>query len=405
MWQETIVLESHTHKDDGKVDRRLSYFYCAACMSVEWACTLEAALAKIRTERPDFAKKAARAQGFKDAMNKVQELYPVLTSHRAKRTLTRNFFSELFSDVMHCILRKAQVLRLREEVHEEYRIIIDRLAATTDKDEAQRLVDELDKLEAKIDQHTLPLAFREQSERIVAAAGPVSRLPAGPAADEEAIILKQFEFQMAADYSDCWIPLRLKDGKLSGGFNAFYICLSDGGKCSTIILSRKWDMMDPANPLCFGQRWYCRSCGARYRPAFGQLVEIIAPRTGVATAGRSEGGVDHFYALAPCPDTDDRDLKAQVVEHYHQTAETPEQLFDQLPEVAPQVCSLIRKVKTGPWRTGGEMKDERDNGDGCFKIVDVTTLQALPMWSWKQIYNFFGIEPPAPPGKKKKGSQ
>ena len=293
----------------------------------------------------------------------------------------------------------------------EFQVIIDRLANTTSKDEAAELCRELDKLESAIDQHTLPLAFRQQSERI---AGPVSRLPAGPAAtaDEEAIVLKQFEFQMAADCSDCWIPLRLKDGKLTGGFNSFYICLANtpnapGTKCSTIIISKKWDMMDPANPICFGQRWYCRSCGARYRPAFGQLVEIIAPRSGDATAGRTEGrdDYDHFYALAPCPDTDDRDLKAMVVEHYHQTAESPQQLFEQLPEVSPRESSLIRKVKTGPWRDGGEMKDERDNGDGCFKIVDLHYLEKLPLWSWKQIYNFFGIEPPAPPGKKKKGSQ
>ena len=100
MWQETIVLESHTHKDDGKVDRRLSYFYCASCMSVEWACTMEAALVKIRTERPDYAKKAARAKGFKDAMDQVQELYPTISSHREKRVLTPNFLSELFSKVL-----------------------------------------------------------------------------------------------------------------------------------------------------------------------------------------------------------------------------------------------------------------------------------------------------------------
>ena len=115
MWQETIVLESHTHKDDGKVDRRLSYFYCAACMSVEWACTMEAALVKIRTERPDYAKKAARAKGFKDAMENIQEVYPLLTTQKEKRNMTRNFFSVLFSDVLYCVLRKAQVLKKRQE--------------------------------------------------------------------------------------------------------------------------------------------------------------------------------------------------------------------------------------------------------------------------------------------------
>jgi hypothetical protein len=127
-------------------------------------------------------------------------------------------------------------------------------------------------------------------------------------------------------------------------------------------------------------------CGARYSPNFGQLCEIVAPQ--------HEGG-GRFYAMAPCPDADDKDLKAMIVEHYHATAETPQQLYDELPEVKPSVNKIIRKAVRGDMWKGGGAED-------VFKFTPegMAELDELPEWSWKQIYNFFGIEPPAKPESK-----
>ena len=162
------------------------------------------------------------------------------------------------------------------------------------------------------------------------------------------------EMRAAADYADEWFQL--------GGIalRVYYVCMAGPARdpCCTLILSKQWDTLHDDH-MAPGQRWYC-SCGARYRPKFGVVCEIVI------------GPNDVRHCRAECPDDDYKDVKFMAIEEqFGQRDMSPQDLFDAIPEVQPtNRGGFLRKIPTNP---------------GHYRI-DQSNFKGLgPMWQWDKL--------------------
>ena len=136
---------------------------------------------------------------------------------------------------------------------------------------------------------------------------------------EEAIKKRRASAGHVADYTDEWYLLPEK----KAGFRTFYLCGRERGteRCHTLTVSSRWHRLYQ-DPFASGQRWHCPACLAKYEPANGVMVEVLSRRGA-------------YYIKAPFPPDDIIDLKAMAVEKYHAGAQTPEELWNVLPEAHP----------------------------------------------------------------------
>ena len=165
-------------------------------------------------------------------------------------------------------------------------------------------------------------------------------------------------FIQAVDYNDTWFLEKETE------FNVYYICQrkydAEGkDRCNAAIQSLAWDRMI-ADPIANKQRWYCNVCGARYKTAYGVLVELIVK-------GNTK---EALYCKADLPPEDMKDLKAMCVQSKLRHANTPQELLAALPTLSPQDRgTFFTETKPGVFTFTTEVCD------------------SLPKMEWYQLYN------------------
>jgi hypothetical protein len=189
---------------------------------------------------------------------------------------------------------------------------------------------------------------------------------------------EQVAYCRAADYSDIWFE---KGGTNGTRFSKYFVCRSGGSgeKCNTLTPNKDWKMMH-ADPLAEKQRWYCLTCGCRYKTTFGVVCELK-----LANAPKP------VYCFAEFPEQAMLDAKFSMVEEgfANRGIQPAQELFDAIPKLKPLNDSQILVA----------------NLPGRFKFVGVK-IEDLPVLEWFQLFNLCGVPLPVKPKKnRKRGSK
>ena len=167
------------------------------------------------------------------------------------------------------------------------------------------------------------------------------------------------EMRRAADYNDRWFASE------QGVYNVYYVCRAGGNTpCNTVIQSKAWTRMKD-NPLASGQRWYCH-CKARYRVAWGTLVEIF--RDGVAC-----------YCLASLPSPNMQDIKGMMIEQRFKDVKTAKELYEAIPSIEPLAANAFTPIVGRP---------------GMWRLEAMEEMDKRPRFEWNQLYNLPKTEEP-----------
>jgi hypothetical protein len=164
------------------------------------------------------------------------------------------------------------------------------------------------------------------------------------------------DHHLASAYDDTFV-------QFAGGHMRYYFICKAGAtnwKCLSLLASKEWTQLFPDTAWCSGQRWYCRTCAARYRAGFGVIVEV------------RKGG--HFYYMqAECPPDGVIDVRAMM--HEEKYAKTKKlsaaELYALLPTTRPTPTSFVI-----------------EQGNGFMKFINEATLETLPEWKWETIFQF-----------------
>jgi hypothetical protein len=183
---------------------------------------------------------------------------------------------------------------------------------------------------------------------------------------------------LAAQYGDLWRKVLDAKGRRIAAFITYFVCLAghSWAPCGTVMGSTDWDRLHE-NPLQPEQRWYCNCCTAKFRTAFGIVIEILLPPSKSAPNGT------WLYMRSTVPDTDEEDIKAMRIEE-EMDPDSPEDLYNRLPNTTPSLeGGMFRRAEAR------EMDPRRmSHLTSTFKIIDVMNFATLPMFPWKQIYTF-----------------
>ena len=253
-------------------------------------------------------------------------------SARGLREISFATMTDLFVPLATFTIQKMKQMERIKSVSEEERLLAEQLLASTNPIEQAEL---LLKLEA-LDWSVPDLAFQTHGEE------------------------EQQKFIFASTYSDEWValPADLNTGVIRSAVRSWYICKSND--CRILICSNDWGRYNTNDPMATGQRWYCL-CGAKYKTAWGQVVEMM-----------HDG--DSLFFRATIPEHVFEDIRAMSYESTLKPA-TPMDLFHQVPTAKPSCPEdIMRKMdKKGHFRM----------------LIDPKTL---PLWSWHQIYTFAGAQ-------------
>jgi hypothetical protein len=275
-------------------------------------------------------------------------------SKKGKKEILRTDWLALWKPVMKCVQLKCEQMRARTGLTEEHTALIAKLKASSSVPDIEHMLQELTRLEDEIAEKMEPLAFK---------------VVGGVTQTRE----QQFRWQMAADYGDCWVETTNTDGSLLGGFCSYYICMSDNGKCRTLILSKVWTRRHE-DPLASQQRWKCVCCNTKYKTRMGMLIET-----------RLLGNPVPVYALADCCTGDEKDLKSLILQDkYAGQVLTPEDLYNIIPDCPPTEGPFLRKATRAEFCSWLPFQAE-----GVYKIQNMEALQKATRWDWNNVYHFF----------------
>jgi hypothetical protein len=315
---------------------------------VKWNLSEGETYARIKMESGGMEKSKERA-----AVRKEIFAFMVASKKRREEILRVDMLT-LWRPAMRAIALKSQQRKERGVLTDEHTELCTRLKSLTNLTEIEMILGKIDAIEEGIRVASLPLAFAKKAR------------------SEEEL----FRFQMAADYADAWCEIKASDGRLLGGFSAFYICQAGGvdSKCNTLMLSKSWTR-NHIDPLACKQGWKCVCCGAGYKTKMGMMVET-----------KIIGGELPLYALAPCSSGDDKDMHALILEDLMgDKVRTPEDLYEMIPEVLPSEGRFIRKAVPDDFWGGATGFVDR----GVYKILEMTSLRSMPQWDWEDVYHFF----------------
>ncbi|KAI4253179.1 MAG: hypothetical protein L6R35_007566 [Caloplaca aegaea] len=172
---------------------------------------------------------------------------------------------------------------------------------------------------------------------------------------------EQGRMQAAADYSDVWCETA------NTAFRCYYICRAGHADwpCNTAMASKKWDIFH-SDPMASKQRWYCKFCNSRYKTKFGVLVELKVHD-------------EVMYVLADLPPDDLKDAKWMQIERRFKAFDTPQALYDALPEIQPlDTTHFFKEIAEGVFRFDGQL------------------FEKIPKLEWYQLYNLTPKEAQVP---------
>ena len=342
--------------DSSDDDSWVRLYKCRECLSTELGISEAEAASKIARERPSWTRVERRAEKFAENFSRIREVNMCLSNREVKKITLRSI-AQVFEPLQAAVLKKLVMMKKRDVLVGQWREAADKLAAAKTTKELVEAIAKLDQLEDSAHTADRPIGFSSKQQ-------------------------DQWRWWNASTYADCWSEVR-SGGQVIGSFMSWFICRAGGDSpCGTLIPSRKWSTFQQ-DLLASKQRWYCVSCGARYKTKFGMLVQLQLVGEGM-TPG------EKYFALADVPD-DVMDIKAIDLEsRLGDLAQTPEEMMSMIPEVAPSPCELLRPIRAEElslgWR-GFTNMDVRDH-TGIFKIVGLQQLAAFPRWEWNQIYHF-----------------
>jgi hypothetical protein len=324
------------------------YYLCASCVMVrEQLPDLRSAQLYIIRASPGFAKKSLKQKAWQDAIANVQREFKMLQGSRTQiRAINHATMQSLFSPMADAIARKHKHMQFLSSDMEVHKHMMQRMQTCTDTKEAQRLLEELDKL---LD-HSPLLAFQGKN---------------------------QWEYQLASTYSDEYVS-----NTAAGTYmRFFFVCLGGGlaNPCMTIQKSKDWQT-NTGNPL-MPKGWRC-VCGTNYRTKYGVIVEIVAP------------GIDGIlYCRAPVPDEHINDMRA-IMHELEIKPTSPKGLYDAVPVCKPSSTRLIIQKEKDVW---GKPCDNQ------WTFSSLGDYNDLPEFEWDQVFNLSGYKlPPAPLTKRQK---
>jgi hypothetical protein len=180
----------------------------------------------------------------------------------------------------------------------------------------------------------------------------------------------QHTYILAASFSDVWTEIYNPDGSLLGRVASWYICGAKTGWDDTLQVSVPCLRMTPSkdwrrkldDPLTTGrQKYYCK-CYAGYNHNWGQVVEL-------SRWNRTKGVMERTYLRSDVPSWDLEDVRAAEMEERLKPVSARE-LFDKTKRLTPTATDVVK-----------EMPDQ------TFKLVDYDTWQAMPHFTWKEVFN------------------
>jgi hypothetical protein len=307
------------------------------------------AAAKIARTRPSWQRVEKRNKDFLENMANLKESAPML-SNKQRKNISYDIIGKVFNHLAHALHRRLQLVRERSVLVGRRRQILDELTTTKDSLRVVELIKELDTMEDDIHQTQKPVCFATKAT-----------------SDMEAR-----RYFCATTYMDSWIEVKQK-GVCVASFMTWFVCgakVGSAGFCGVITASKRWLLHKPEDPLASGQRWYCPSCRARYRPKFGLLVELFEFTSGTRS-----------YALAEL-DGDMMDVKGIDLEKkYGDTVNSPEEPYAALPDIMPVNVDVFRPLRDEEYDYGAEK-------GYSFKVLDYDRMLTLPKWSWNQLWRF-----------------
>ena len=148
------------------------------------------------------------------------------------------------------------------------------------------------------------------------------------------------------------------------------------------MASKMWPRLLNTEIDSTGQRWYCPRCVRRYRPGFGQIVEILTPDATV------------LYARAALPTKDIEVLRAMDLEEKFHDVKTPMELWEHIRSYEPASGNDIVRAATGDdlgWAVQTKPNAEKELVRKSMAVLTAKgtdALRDLPKFDWRQIINF-----------------
>ncbi len=298
-----------------------------------------------------MSQKKHRGESYKNSIVNARENVEMRDASSTQiRKFARCHIVALFEPLGEYIIRKSKAMQAVYRDVEEHALLVKMLAKSKTFSEEQDILSRMEQLE-KDDKY---LAFASK--------------------------IDQHSWIMASSFSDSWTEIRGRDGQVQGGICSYYPCLGQtrdierpGGvwvkaACARVLASKRWNRLH-ADELAAGQRYYC-DCGKKHQAGWGQLVEIKRMN--------ERGVLEMFHMRAEVPPWDVEDVRAMYIEDTIK-ADNAHDLFNKIRTVEPTTCELVVPDPTLP---------------GVVMLRSQAAYEALPWWSWWEIFTMVGVEPP-----------
>jgi len=320
-----------------------TYYFKKTCIP---CCAKESGRSVSETEaevlsRP-IAHKKARHQQMVDAKALNKEKYETMDgmSRTQIRVLDKEAMVQLFSPLAKHILRKMKALEQCKLDGEEHDRLTKLLRGCKDIASEHEILMKLEALEV-------------DNRYIAFAAEP-----------------DQHTFILAASFSDVWTEIFNPDGSLLGRTASWYICGAKTGWDDTLQIAAPCLRLTPSkdwrrkldDPLTTGkQKYYCK-CYAAYNHSWGQVVEL-------SRWNRTRGVMERTYLRSDVPSWDTEDIRAAELEERLMPS-TARELFEKTKRLVPTATDVVIEAP-----------------DKSMKLVDNQTWQAMPHFTWKEVFN------------------
>jgi hypothetical protein len=156
------------------------------------------------------------------------------------------------------VARKQNVLNRRSDLLGEHAKLAEKLFSTNDRIEAERIVEEMERIYDEIDETAKPIAFADRVAKEL------------PMADDRTKELRQWEYMLAAQYGDLWCEVLDAKCRRIAAFITYFVRLAGmRGRLADLTWGQQTGAGCMRTPLQPKQRWYCNCCTAKFRTAFG----------------------------------------------------------------------------------------------------------------------------------------
>ena len=257
--------------------------------------------------------------------------------------IVRSELVELFEWLEPFITRKLKKIVQRNTGVEQWHELLEQYRKETDIDKQLKLMEKMEKIEDKIEEHNKNLAFQGFED--------------------------QQQCVNVAQYHGEWTM-----SKSGSRMRAWYVCMMDGNgqwdPCGTIMPAKHW-LRRFEDVGSSKQRWYCVCCGTRFKTKYGMLVEIhITTPKPTSIFMRSE-----------ISNQDVDDVRAMHLERTLKPTDHQD-LWQKIPDFKPMAPGDIMR----PCKESEFHKREGFDKSLIHKFNNPAGLKDVPKWDWDRIF-------------------